>query len=153
MPRRKLLDKPTPQMKDRALLALDAIVADPTAPTHAKVSAARALVGPPPKEDQDSAKRAEAPSLTVIPDNGRGFPTRGPRTGLGLVWTGSHAQIIYDGKTEKGLADLKAWEAEYAAEVAARFPSSRCPRMRSYPHRRRRNRPTTLPKQGIFLGI
>jgi hypothetical protein len=116
MPRRKLLDKPTPNMRDKAILALAAVVDDPNSPTHARVTAARAIYGPPEREE-DPAERTSPPVLMCLPSNGR---DRGLEK-IGLTWNGATADIRYL-STPEGIADRDRWIAEYHARVAKDWP-------------------------------
>jgi hypothetical protein len=114
MPRKRLFDKPTKAMKDRAIRALDAVVRDPLAPTHAKVSAARTLFG---KQDEDNTPPEELPPPTIV-----WLPVQGRNPGLEkLGFNGNPQQsvVFYDSKTAAGLDDLERWRAEHAARCAA----------------------------------
>jgi hypothetical protein len=115
MPRRKLLDKPTPKMKDQAIRTLAEIIADPEAPFHARTTAARTLVGPPGKEDEAPEDQAP-PVITWLPAQNRnpeleqlGFHGDNPQQSI----------VLYDSKTQAGMDDLARWQAEHAARVAA----------------------------------
>jgi hypothetical protein len=114
MPRRKLLAKPTPKMRDKAILALAEVVADPGAPVHARVSAAKTLYGKP---DEDNTPPEELPSPTVIwlPAQGRNPELEK----LGFNGNPQQSVVFFDSKTEAGLADRDRWMAEHSARVAA----------------------------------
>jgi hypothetical protein len=115
MPRKRLFDKPTKGMKDRAIRALDAVVRDPLAPTHAKVTAARTLFGKP---DEDNTPPEEMAPPTII-----WLPAQGRNPGLErLGFHGDNPQqsiVFFDSKTQAGLDDRDRWMAEHAARVAA----------------------------------
>jgi hypothetical protein len=114
MPRRKLLSKPTAKMKDQAILALAEVVANPHAPVHAKVSAARTLYGAV-AEEETRPEELPPPTICWLPDNGRSPAI----TKLGFTGDPRQSVVIYDGKTEAGRADLERWMSEHAARVAA----------------------------------
>jgi hypothetical protein len=116
VPRRRLFDKPSKGMKDRAIRALDAVVRDPLAPHHAVVSAARALAGPPPKEE-DPAERGAPPVLVCLPSNRRNPELET----IGLVWNKHTADIRWI-NTPEGIADRDKLIQEYHAKIAEDFP-------------------------------
>jgi hypothetical protein len=103
---RRLLDKPTKRMRDKAIRALATVVDDPGSPTHARVTAARAIFGPP-KDDEPEDSKPSGPRTTIwLPANGRGPEVLGP--------TGDPKQttFIYDESTPEGRADLIRWRRE-----------------------------------------
>lgn len=113
---RRLLDKPTKRMKDKAIRALATVVDDPGSPAHARVTAARAIFGPPAKEDEPE-EAGSPPVLFCMPSNGRN-----PELDrIGLTWNGRTADIRYH-NTPEGIADRDRWIAVYHARIAEDFP-------------------------------
>jgi hypothetical protein len=120
----KRLDKPTQRMRSAAWRALHAIAIDDGAGSTARVSAARALVRP--DDDEQQAAEAEAakvsrgrPAIICLPDNG----SSPPGTPLGPRWIeGGCVQIIFDGDTEQGRAELSVWLLEVSATLDKQFP-------------------------------
>jgi hypothetical protein len=103
---RRLLDRPTKRMRDKAIRALSAVVDDPGSPTHARVTAARAIFGPP-KNDEPEDSKPSGPRTTIwLPANGRGPEVLGP--------TGDPNQttFLYDESTAEGRANLMRWVRE-----------------------------------------
>ena len=114
MARRKLT-KPTKAMRDKAIRQLDQIVSADNSPIYARVSAAKELLrGDRAEADAESAKRP--PGCMFLPDSGRN------PTSLGIYDLDHQTVVIYDGRTEQGMADCARWREEMAARIALDYP-------------------------------
>ena len=115
---RKKLDRPTKAMKDAALRALHAAVVDPGVPRYTQVSAAKSLLQGN-KDEADAAEADKRPaSCMFLPDSGRDPGI----TRLGIYDLDHQTVVIYDGKTEEGLANLALWREQMAARIAIDYP-------------------------------
>jgi hypothetical protein len=105
------------------LRLLHQVATDPEAATHARVTAARALIteGRRNEDRVDDAAQDVWPPLLVLPDNGRD-PHLSPigihRDDRGLPWL-----LIYR-NDEAGLADRDRWLEERGAEWLAAHPEA-----------------------------
>jgi hypothetical protein len=139
---RRKLDRPTRAMKDAALRTLHGVVTNPRSPTYAKVNAAKALIQGDRDEGDELQEDRGPPPVLILPDNGRDPAL----TRLGITRSEGVITIIYDGKSEAGVADLARWRAEVDAEIQAAHPALLLPPDRPKPltpaerQRRRRER-------------
>jgi hypothetical protein len=122
----KTVGKPTKKMRSAGWKALHSVANDPDAGSTARVSAARALVRDDPEQaeaEEMAAKVARGrPAIVCLPDNG----SSPPGTPLGPRWIeGGCVQIIFDGDTEQGRADLDRWLEEISARLDKEYPPER----------------------------
>jgi len=95
----------------------DVIIA-PGTPIYTKVSAAKALLRDGAGDDDAKEDRGPPPVL-ILPDNGRDPGL----VKLGIDRLPEVVRIVYNGRTEAGIADLARWQAEVAAELDAAHPA------------------------------
>jgi hypothetical protein len=115
----KRKDRPTKRQRADALRVLHAVAINDSAPDHARVSAARAIINDDPDEAAADAKAAAGPpAILVMPTNGRD-PGLTP---LGITRSAGCWTIHYDSGTPEGIAALERWQAELAAELDVAYP-------------------------------